>query len=762
MIIRCPHCEHSRSISEGKIPPTAELATCPKCKHRFRFRTLPRTLPEEETPVAAPESGPAKGASRSAPAQQRAPDGPVQEVIRPQEAFRESAEQNDIWDAVDALHQRWEKQLEQHVVDVEHPGLDHMNLELSNSENPDSEHPAPDAPAPKRSALDDPEAKRPGYSEPGGAKPHQPDHAHRAPGHTVPGQTASAASGHTASGHTAPGPAESGQGNFDQAKQGLAQAASQQTQPPQTQPPQTQPPLAQPLQAQPPQQQPPQQQAQPLQQQPPLAQAAPQQSSPVFAAQALPDKALSQPQANLLPGLAAGGQPLPSAPEAAHKQAAPQTAPQPLPVQTPTPLPTPRAAPLSGQCPPLGAGIAPQASPQAAAPASVAAPGPAKQAVPGVLGQPAAPTLSQSSAATVPPADATHSAGAAHSAATHSADAAHGAPPQDELPPKPRIRVRNILDEEGENYEAAFAAPATSLAPSPAASPAMAEPLVASASSALSAAPAFAAQVARPRFLYGEDGPAPEERVAKDMEMLRGGGEARPTRDLGCLREFSESAAETGADTGAETEAPNTLHLPLPEEQTAFRQSVAGVPWEKPGKGRFSAFNATIRAVMLDAPNFFKNISGSGSLAPGYLFFLFMGYLGIFCSLAWCWAAERLLPGLLPPFPQGIVLPALLLLAPAALGLMQLFVTGWIRLSLRLVAPDKADFGLVFKIVSYSVAPFVLSLVPFAGPLLGAAWFMAALVAGCRGALRLSPALSVLLPLPPAVLLMAGIVFFFF
>ncbi|MFV0421146.1 YIP1 family protein [Oleidesulfovibrio sp.] len=47
MQIRCPECQFTRYVDETKIPPTAALATCPKCRHRFRFRDF--ALPDEFT-----------------------------------------------------------------------------------------------------------------------------------------------------------------------------------------------------------------------------------------------------------------------------------------------------------------------------------------------------------------------------------------------------------------------------------------------------------------------------------------------------------------------------------------------------------------------------------------------------------------------------------------------------------------------------------------------------------------------------------------
>jgi hypothetical protein len=120
-----------------------------------------------------------------------------------------------------------------------------------------------------------------------------------------------------------------------------------------------------------------------------------------------------------------------------------------------------------------------------------------------------------------------------------------------------------------------------------------------------------------------------------------------------------------------------------------------------------------------------------------------------------------LLPGTVLGLGNHIALPALLLLAPIALGMALLFVTGCIRVILLLFVPEKSIFPLVYKVVSYSMAPFVLSIVPFIGPVIGAAWFFAALVVGCRNALKLSWKLSVFTPLPPVAMLISGLAWYF-
>lgn len=66
MQIICPDCQFAREVDETKIPAKSQVATCPKCKTKFKFRELPEddfTLeePVEPAPVAKKPTQPAQG-----------------------------------------------------------------------------------------------------------------------------------------------------------------------------------------------------------------------------------------------------------------------------------------------------------------------------------------------------------------------------------------------------------------------------------------------------------------------------------------------------------------------------------------------------------------------------------------------------------------------------------------------------------------------------------------------------------------------------
>lgn len=50
MRILCPLCGFAREVDESKIPPRAQMATCPKCAHKFRFRVVDDLEPQGGAP----------------------------------------------------------------------------------------------------------------------------------------------------------------------------------------------------------------------------------------------------------------------------------------------------------------------------------------------------------------------------------------------------------------------------------------------------------------------------------------------------------------------------------------------------------------------------------------------------------------------------------------------------------------------------------------------------------------------------------------
>ncbi len=54
MRILCPLCGFGREMDLSKIPPRAQMATCPRCEHKFRFRVVDDLPPADPTSVDQP------------------------------------------------------------------------------------------------------------------------------------------------------------------------------------------------------------------------------------------------------------------------------------------------------------------------------------------------------------------------------------------------------------------------------------------------------------------------------------------------------------------------------------------------------------------------------------------------------------------------------------------------------------------------------------------------------------------------------------
>lgn len=89
MQITCPECLFARDIPDGKVPPNATLATCPKCKAKFNFRS-PAASPAQPDPFAGNDEEPRLSRRRLEPPTDPRParleaDQPRFQASRPEE-----------------------------------------------------------------------------------------------------------------------------------------------------------------------------------------------------------------------------------------------------------------------------------------------------------------------------------------------------------------------------------------------------------------------------------------------------------------------------------------------------------------------------------------------------------------------------------------------------------------------------------------------------------------------------------------------------
>lgn len=104
MQIICPECQFAREVDETKIPERSQVATCPKCQTKFKFRELPEENTSVEQPPATPATEnpeadvkPAKPTQATLPLN-NAPEPTFPEITAPGEDPKQG-----LWDKLDDM-----------------------------------------------------------------------------------------------------------------------------------------------------------------------------------------------------------------------------------------------------------------------------------------------------------------------------------------------------------------------------------------------------------------------------------------------------------------------------------------------------------------------------------------------------------------------------------------------------------------------------------------------------------------------------------
>ena len=214
------------------------------------------------------------------------------------------------------------------------------------------------------------------------------------------------------------------------------------------------------------------------------------------------------------------------------------------------------------------------------------------------------------------------------------------------------------------------------------------------------------------------------------------------TRSASHLR--TVHAGEPRGDQQDEKRVQNSVPDTSPEQGTSRSDSEAwtDLPWESPARyGQIGGLYHTILRVMFQAPRFFAvlpHCRGGKGRAIG--FYLLLGMFQTLVKLFWI---RNTAPAITDLQVQELLsassmnMSLTLVIAPALL-LVQLYIyTALFTLMLHLVQPTRIPFITVLRIVAYSAAPLVVSIVPILGPIVGSIWFSVCCFIGCRYALNL-------------------------
>lgn len=167
-------------------------------------------------------------------------------------------------------------------------------------------------------------------------------------------------------------------------------------------------------------------------------------------------------------------------------------------------------------------------------------------------------------------------------------------------------------------------------------------------------------------------------------------------------------------------------------------------PWEdRAAFGYLNGLFRTTREVLARPTSFFRAMPVTGGLADPLLYALIIGMTGLVFLSLWdillhdsmrdfMTAEMRAAAG--KAMMDGPHSPAWAVMTPFLLIFWLFVVSGMLHLFLMMVRGVEAGFEATFRVVSYSVSPFVFLSIPFCGVLITVIWSMMLAIIGLREA----------------------------
>jgi len=183
-------------------------------------------------------------------------------------------------------------------------------------------------------------------------------------------------------------------------------------------------------------------------------------------------------------------------------------------------------------------------------------------------------------------------------------------------------------------------------------------------------------------------------------------------------------------------------------------------PWEdRENAGFFNGFLKTVKAVIFTPADFFRNMRVVGGLTDPLLFAMIIGMIGLMFLSVWDILLHNPLQNFMTPelkaaagrsMSTGFASPVGAVMMPFLLILWIFIASGMLHLFLMMVRGAKAGFEATFRVVSYSVSPFLFMVIPYCGMLISMIWVLTLVVIGLREAHETSggkATIAVLFPL---------------
>jgi len=182
-------------------------------------------------------------------------------------------------------------------------------------------------------------------------------------------------------------------------------------------------------------------------------------------------------------------------------------------------------------------------------------------------------------------------------------------------------------------------------------------------------------------------------------------------------------------------------------------------PWEERHEiGFFNGLFKTLKETLLEPSAFFRKMPVTGGLIDPLFYALIVGMAGLMVFYLWDILLRAPLQNFMSPQLRAAsernVLyshggPFFAVLTPFFLLFWLFIISGVQHVILLVVRGAQAGFEATFRVVSYSIAPFIFLLAPFCGMPVASTWMLVLAIIGLKEAHRISggkAAFAVLFP----------------
>ncbi len=231
-----------------------------------------------------------------------------------------------------------------------------------------------------------------------------------------------------------------------------------------------------------------------------------------------------------------------------------------------------------------------------------------------------------------------------------------------------------------------------------------------------------------------------------------------------CHQRFEFSVVEKDVDpVTSETEQKTEFERLEEEPEDGYTRN--GAPWENRSElGLWQGIYRTFKEVLFSPETFFRSLTFKAGIVEPLAFGTLVGSLGSMFGLFWqllMWSGLVLTYGesIFGQFSIGVILLIIMVIIPI-LWVAWIFVSSGItHLLLLIVRGGENGYEATLRVVSYSQATQVWSLIPFVGGTIGWIWQLVVQIIGLRHIHRMSYLrVIVAFLIPVAIIFILGIV----